>query len=492
VAEAVVYELSEPELEHQVIKGVYQAFAQVSRRHDRVALEDDEFFQNDKIRRIDQARKTYRSGTRPPFRGSVPEREGPISQLLRPTPPDTAPLVFDLVTDKTHQFASAASASAAPGAALPFPGSIPVSLMQADIKRLYDASAFYVWSWKANGLRVLMVAGTYRGQQLIMLYDRARRIYVVPMAAPALVFDGTILDGELVRQHDGRYAYVVYDAIMTAGVSCGEYNYLVRLQNASFLLESGGWADLARSGGPFALTVKPVYSPTQIADVLETVLPSLNYGIDGFIATPVEPPVKMGQADNIFKYKRGTDHTIDFKSVVQTPTTLVTPSTVEVDLLAARNLGSGAGGVRSSGGSLWAHWATIKLRIEDPETEALAKRLGANDMSSLLQLIDNKIVDCRYDPPTETWQIEIIRFDKTAPNKLSTAWKTWQNIRENLTILDLFPERWIPAETRERIRLWEFANPRWPIPIPSLSSSSSSSLPPPMAPVPLQRAAQFR
>ena len=479
VGVAVVYELNDPEIGEMIHKSVYHAFAQVGRRHERVALEDDEFFQKDKVRRIDHARKTFRTGTRPVMRDALPERKLPLSTLLKPAV-NTAPrLAFQVETPRRvgggtkfppveleSTDAPMTDSGAALKRGLPFPGSIPVSLMRADIARLYDGGLFYVWSWKANGLRFLLVAATFREQPMVVLINRARQIYVVPMAAPALVLDGTILDGELVLQGDGRFSFRVYDAVMTAGVPCGEYNYLVRLQNAALLLDT--WP--TTKDAPFSMAMKPVYAPAQIADLLEHVIPYLDHEIDGLIATAVEPPIQMGQTDTTFKHKRGTDHTIDLTAVVP-------KGSSEVDLLAMKTVG------------LYAHWATTQLMVD----AALAVRLGLpSDATSdaLARAIDGRIAECRYEPPTESWRIEGIRADKTMPNKLSTAWKTWQNIRENLSLLQVFPKDSVPDEVRDRLRQWEAQNPRWQK-LP-LRSDPPPRLVPPMAPVALDRAIQFR
>ncbi len=512
----VVYELRESEMEGQIHKAVYQAFAQVPRRHERVAIEDEEFFQADKTRRIDLSRKTFRSGTR--LHQSLPERKSPLSTLLRPPGPPVVLKVGE-PPEKVNESVPGA------GVNLAFPGSIPVSLMRADIARLYNAAHFYVFSWKADGLRFLLVAGTFGGQRLLMLINRARQIFVVPHPAPSLLFDGTILDGELVRHRDGRtFSFLVYDAIMTCGVSTGEFNYLVRLQNAALLLHAwkiagsnsktpgdredtvmrGEEGALLVGGGVFDVRMKPVYAPAQIADVLENVLPHLDYQIDGMILTAVEPPVQMGQTDTILKYKRGTDHTIDFLanrpaaagtadnscraaaisflSSLSTPLS-APPAEVELELLALRP-GSGKGN--------WGVWTIAKLFAAGAETpQQMGARLGigGGEVETVLREICGRIVECRYNPEDETWLIESIRADKTAPNKLSTAWKTWQNIRENLSLRHVFPPGAVPDDIRDRVAAWEAKNPRWP---QQTDTAKPDDPPRPMAPVPLHQAIQFR
>ena len=53
--------------------------------------------------------------------------------------------------------------------------------------------------------------------------------------APDILFDGTVVHGELVPVHGGGYAFIIYDCMMSCGVPCSEYNYLIRLQIAGLL-----------------------------------------------------------------------------------------------------------------------------------------------------------------------------------------------------------------------------------------------------------------
>jgi hypothetical protein len=109
-------------------------------------------------------------------------------------------------------------------------------------------------------------------------------------------------------------------------------------------------------------------------------------------------------------------------------------------------------------------------------------------------MLDGKIIECRFcptAPPTPTpldgtWRFECIRGDKSAPNKLSTALKTWENIVENLSLTDIFPEGTLSEETRQKLADWERTNPTWRAnPGPTYTAAVH------MAPAPLPKLASF-
>ena len=152
-------------LYRRILDAVTQIFSQTTKRHRRLAIEDDEFFHADKVQKIEQARKNFRTGTR--LNQPVPKRKSPMSTLLKPLTLSTEPkLVFknylEPFLDKTMPYS--------------FPGSVPQSLMKNDITKLYDGAYFFVWARKTNGLSWLMVACTYGHEKMLLFINRAQQI----------------------------------------------------------------------------------------------------------------------------------------------------------------------------------------------------------------------------------------------------------------------------------------------------------------------------
>lgn len=414
----MVYELdSKCSLHRKIEDAVDQLFMQIPRRHRRLPIRDDEFFQVNKSQKLEQSRKYFRDGTRLYDPTPAHTNDGYASNLLCPTSLSTDPR-YVMTLEKPTVLTETKTLTAAKI----FPGSVPVSLMQEDIPKLYDGAYYFVWAPKTNGLRFFAIACTFGHCQWVVLVNRAQQKFVVPnVSLPSAVYDGTLLDGELVPTRDGSYAFIAYDCAMTCGNPCAEYNYLVRLQLASLVLT------LFPAGSLFEWRVKKVYGPDKFSDLLQTELPSLDHDIDGFMATAVEPPIQIGQTQTILKVKRSTDHTIDFL-FVQTSSSVY-------DLVVMETKGQMISGVL---------WDTIHL--SSPWVD---------------QKLNGKIVECRYHPEKESWEPEHVRLDKTVPNKLSTALKTWKNVQENLGLLDLFPVGALPEATRTLLKAWENDHPRW-------------------------------
>jgi len=419
----------EPTLEAIIHKAVYQVYAQTKRRSERLPIEDDDFFAAEKSRKTQKLRNTFRSGTR--CHHPVATRKMPLSSLLNPS------VLTDATMAKTLKFSFGTQSETTHPPVSAFPGSIPVSYMKADLPNLYNAQFFFAFAPKTNGLRFLLVACTLFQQPMLLLINRAQQIFWMQVEAPDIMFDGTVLDGELVPLKNGRFCFVVYDCAQANGVNCSEYNYLVRLQIGSMIVQT--WEKMVKTfdAFPCSFRTKQVFKGSQILDLLES-LPSMDHEVDGLIMTAVEPSMTMGQTSFIYKYKKGNDHTIDFMFAH------------DFEEKTSRLL-------CIKGEKEWKTCFEIDVFVTEKDSKEISRRLGlvpvCETQLSLLEMLQGKIVECRkFD---HFWMIESIRWDKTAPNRLSTVQKTLQNIQENLSIIDLFPKGSVPEEYRQKIRAWE-------------------------------------
>lgn len=517
---------------------VAQLFNGTARLHKRLAVEDDDFFRLDKVQRLEQMRQCWRQGTR---LFDPPSRKKPLSTLMHPT---------CFASDKHYAVRISDKPSTSVEGLLnepvrnTFPGSVPQSLMRSDIPKLYDGAYFFVWAPKTNGLRFFATFCHFGNEPWLALINRSQQIFFIPnVTAPDVMFDGTLFDGELVPTKSGGFRYVAYECAMSCGVPCSEYNYLVRLQIASINIEC--WQathrrpshDSLMSDGKFESmtldeatqahwkgvmqeskgissakqfgnvarcdlqwSVKRVYSPDRFYEMLTLDLPTLDHDTDGFIPTAVEPPIQIGQTSTIFKVKRATDHTIDFLAIVlPNPNDIDAP--VLVDLVAVNNRGVS----QMEAGVLW---DTIQIAKND--LPGIAQRLGylgPDPLKNIDKWLHGKIVECRYNAERKTWDPEIIRHDKSTPNKISTAEKTWKNITESLRLQDIFPPGSIPDAQRQLLIDWEQKHPDWkpqpskPNPITTTDSKTLGvnqvpqqtivTVPTSMAPSPLSRLITF-
>jgi hypothetical protein len=129
---------------------------------------------------------------------------------------------------------------------------------------------------------------------------------------------------------------------------------------------------------------------------------SLNFLGDGLILNPNKQPYEFGQAAHLFKYKKPTEHTVDFRA-----------------------------GVGQQEGQVHLrifHHGKEEVRYTVTMSPEELKRLHLGNS----KLLDKQIVECRYLSENQSWHIERIRYDKTVPNNSYTLTETLKHIQENI------------------------------------------------------------
>lgn len=141
------------------------------------------------------------------------------------------------------------------------PGPNPVCLESAHLQYLQEAELEYVVAEKTDGVRYLLLLcrpediressnvsrpsvppsrtthQPHSGHVAFMI-DRAFDAYeVVVCNIPDGMYKGTLLDGELVKEHSGELKYLVYDAVAVYGLHVGNVeNYITRMNLLSDVL----------------------------------------------------------------------------------------------------------------------------------------------------------------------------------------------------------------------------------------------------------------
>ena len=96
------------------------------------------------------------------------------------------------------------------------PAPKPVNLLRADMKRVLTDD--YVVADKTDGYRALVVLtriGT--GQNIACFVDSNMQCYQVEVEAPQSFFAGTVLDAELVVDHQKQLVCLCFDMVRSAG-----------------------------------------------------------------------------------------------------------------------------------------------------------------------------------------------------------------------------------------------------------------------------------
>lgn len=342
---------------------------------------------------------------------------------------------------------------------------VPASLMATDVLRIYKNLDFaWCWSPKTDGVRYLFVCGQLFGAPYAFFINRAGQIYLLPeLKLPVLWYDGVCLDGDLVFSHDKKdIYYVIHDCYMACGVLTTPCNYFVRVQTAQFLVKSllfplyhvfGKWV------------VKAHFMTAEVAQLITEYIPSLPWPSDGLIATQIESPASsqsrqnkgkknqnhMGQTFTILKYKFGAEgHTIDFSPGPWD----ASKETVELCLLGGDS--KLVPFVFEKGRKAYAQpfvnmsWQDFvnKHEIEDSDDPDVF-------------FARSVVLECALEQKTLVWNIQNVRRDRTQPNRLKTGFSTYQNIKEALSLLHIFPANSMSEADRDRIRqfLIKHSNP---------------------------------
>jgi len=298
---------------------------------------------------------------------------------------------------------------------------IPVSIMKSDIARIHEPASMYVFAPKTNGVRFMFIVKRIFGQLVGFFVNRADQVYVWPF--PLLEnWENTVLDGEMILLNNNEPCFIVYDCWQAMDELVGHHGYLVRLQVAQHLLATLETDSLNKKRtmmGPLEIRVKAVYRGNQILNLLKD-MKNLDHETDGLILTRVESPALAMTRDNqmnpykltgrtysMMKWKAAKDHTIDCMLVQypqhKQPTLQVLDHHKNVDFYV---------------GPILQHVFLKPQQSWKP----------------------NIVYELAFNKEIKSWIILHERKDKYVPNALSTALKTYQNICDALTILDLFPK----------------------------------------------------
>lgn len=201
----------------------------------------------------------------------------------------------------------------------PIPYPKPIGLHTGHLKDISSNSESYLLTEKSDGERFLLffLASLDYQTDLIAFIDGRYNIRLVEYQAPRVIFEGTLLDGELIRSVDSEqpWKFLVFDIYLVCGTPV-HHNY--RLRDRLKLLHNVLPFIFPLETSPFLLYEKSYCSVKDIK-TLTTALResnSMRDGIDGIIVNQ-DTRVKPFTSDNVFKYKMFRDATVDFRIRIQ-------------------------------------------------------------------------------------------------------------------------------------------------------------------------------
>lgn len=272
-----------------------------------------------------------------------------------------------------------------------FPGPQPISIERRHFDILKNNE--YVVCEKTDGVRHMMICMKYDDKKLCLLINRRLDIFLVSINLPRKAYDGTILDGELVKGGT-KWNFLVYDAVRVDDENVIALNLTERLEKAQTVVD--GIKKLSKD--PIIVKMKKFQQMNNLKNFCENYLPKLEFKTDGLIFTPVADHVKIGTHETLFKWKPRDQNTIDFQLVYRP---------------------------RSWG-----------LYIQEKGHLLFQSEISHEEAPEWF--VENSIVECRYDRSAFKWIPVNVRKDKTYPNNRRTFYRTMVNISEDIEVSEFY------------------------------------------------------
>ena len=187
---------------------------------------------------------------------------------------------------------------------LRFPGPNPVSIERKHLPLLKTRE--YLVGEKTDGVRYFLFCTKYDDKNLVLLVDRKLAFFLVPINLFEGVYDGTILDMELVKGE--TWMANVFDLVALRGSSFSTKHFPERFEAAREFMKMVFPSDK----DPFVFQTKAWY-PMQNFAALKQFTKTVKYKTDGYIFMPVREPVRCFRHETLFKWKPRLMNTVDFK-----------------------------------------------------------------------------------------------------------------------------------------------------------------------------------
>jgi hypothetical protein len=293
-----------------------------------------------------------------------------------------------------------------------YPGPNPVSIDREDYPKL-RAQSYHI-AEKTDGVRFSFLCCEFNGAYVCCIFDRGMTPYLLPLKnMPKAMAQGTIFDGELAWDSMARrWMYLIFDAVVVAGVNVSRLKFTERLNAARLALETytPTFADPAAIQIKRFLPLTPTCAAEYAAHVEDV---KKRHAVDGTVLMPECDHIVYGRHDNLFKLK--TTHSIDFL-------------------------------VKNG-----------KLCIYDENTKR-NKTIGIPTGPRANLATEGVIVECVLDPSAtlkpDKWIVQSVRTDKKRSNNKYTLEKTLLNMRERLQLADLIQGAF-PQSTSNGTPIWD-------------------------------------
>ena len=289
---------------------------------------------------------------------------------------------------------------------LQFPAPQPVSIEKKDFVKLENYK--YNISLKLDGVRFLLYFIKDRnGVNQCILINRALNFYNIHITAEQNIFNGTLLDGEVIFNNDSKvWDFMIHDALILCGNKINKLSHSTRLNDTRCCIESFIIKNDNTSPNTLNLLVKDFYQFEEFETFINEVYNKSNNN-DGIIFMPENLPVISGTQYSMLKWKPENKHTFDF---------LVKECDCGLEAFVF-------------------HMGNIKTFAKIHANTEQGKKF-IDDSKALYGYKNECIVECSFNSEISNFQPILIRTDKTHPNSMRTIERTLFNINENIQIED--------------------------------------------------------
>ena len=290
-----------------------------------------------------------------------------------------------------------------------FPGPQPVAV---EYKNL-PLKEQYMICEKSDGERAILLLLQINNKPMCFMINRNQEFYFMDFSFKKEVFEGTIMDGELIKTKSGTWNYLIHDCMAYNGTSFLEISHRLRYACViDFIIKRYSPKETDCVNIKTKLFYE--YGPG-IVKTWEHIQKTTENKIDGLIFTPVDRPIIFGRDNSLFKWKE--IHTIDF---------LVKNSKSSKDKI-----------------SLYYYKKTLVIyksfKSDSINYKNIISFVKENDLVKdiTLDLVQGIIIEFKISKDIETFIPYRIRTDKSSPNGEITVNNTLKNIQENICLDEL-------------------------------------------------------
>ena len=288
-----------------------------------------------------------------------------------------------------------------------FPGSQPVAIEKKDLIILKKKE--YVVCEKTDGERIILIMINIDNKPMCFIINRKNEYSYVALSLKKEVFEGTIFDGELIKNKNNENTYIIHDCLCYNGRNFMEMSHRLRYSaGIDFIMKRY----IHKENDFFRIKTKLFYNFIPSSDksggiktTWKHIQDSTENSIDGLIFTPIYEKIILGRQNTLFKWK--DLNTIDL---------LVKTYKEKINLYFHKN-----------GNKLFKSF--------DKDSDNY-RRIVNYFSDNSLELKSNNIIEFKYSIINEIFTPYRIRNDKDKPNGEITVINTLKNIKESITLED--------------------------------------------------------